>query len=138
MAYSLLPGESGNSQNQSLCLSSKFCTSQSSSQTLKYSTGFGHVFTALLHTSHSAWWKSAARDEVQGLSGGTAPGIEEKQELVAKAGFTLTLAATAQIRISLLLSFLRNYQRERISCPIKQWNSTEYVPTDCLLRVANG
>ena len=81
-------------------------------------------------------WKSAACDEVQGHSRGTAPGIEEKQELVTKTGFTLD--AYRHCSASLLLSFLVFFQRYLIACPIKQWKWTEHAPTDCLLRVATA
>ena len=102
-------------------LSSKFCTRQSSVQSLWYSTGSGHVSTVWLFlclcfpwarsSSHSALGSLAARDEAQGHSGGTALGIEESRNWFPKRVSLLKLAAIAKIRISLLLSFLRNFQR---------------------------
>ena len=100
--------------------------------------GFGHVFTALLHTSHSACGSLLLAMKYKGFLEARHLASKKSRNWLPKRVSLLTLAAIAKIRISLLLSFLRYFQRERIACPIKQWKSTEFVPTDCLLRVATA
>ena len=54
---------------------------------------------------------SAARDDAERLSRSMATGFEEVLELVPKQVSLLTLAAIAQIRLSLLLSSLKDIHR---------------------------